>query len=81
MASYRWTKRVTVIGGGFLALLVLFAAATRILNVEVAGVQPEAWALTATMTAPLTLGTLLVAISVTAVAERSQRHRTPKPVR
>ena len=32
----------------------------------------EAWALTATMTAPLTLGTLLVAISVTAVAERSR---------
>ena len=79
MTSYRWTRRVAAIGGGFLALLVLFVAVTRTLNVVVAGVQPEAWALTAMMTAPLTLGTWLVAILVTAVAERSRNHRLAEP--
>ena len=76
MEGYRWTRRVAVGGGGLIALIILFVGVTRILNVEIAGIQPEAWALTAMMTAPLTLGAVLVATLGTAAVERvSRSHR------
>ena len=56
MNAYCWTIRIALGGLGFLALLVAFVAVTRIFNVVIAGVQPDASALTAMMTAPFTVG-------------------------
>ena len=56
MNGYRWTVRIALGGLGFLALLAAFVAVTRISGVVIAGVQPDAWALTAMMTAPFTVG-------------------------
>ena len=58
MKGYRWTARV---GLGVLALW----AVVRVLNVPVGGIQPEAFALTAMMTAPFTLGAVLLMTLVT----------------
>ena len=71
--DYRWTVRVGLGGVGFLATLVAFVAVTRIFNVVIAGVQPEAWALTAMMTAPLTIGVVSLATVGTAVVETVAR--------
>ena len=56
-------------GVGFLVTLVAFVAVTLIFNLVVAGVQPEAWALTAMMTAPFTIGVVLLATVGTALVE------------
>ena len=69
MNGYRWTLRVGVGGVGFLVTLVAFVAVTLIFNLVVAGVQPEAWALTAMMTAPFTIGVVLLATVGTALVE------------
>ena len=69
MNSYRWTLRVGLGGVGFLATLVLFVAVTLIFNLVIAGVQPEAWALTAMMTAPFTIGVVLLVTIATALVE------------
>ena len=73
MNSYRWTLRVGLGGVGFLATLVLFAAVTLIFNLVIAGVQPEAWALTAMMTAPFTIGVVLLVTIATALVETVAR--------
>ena len=73
MNGYRWTVRVGLGGVGFLATLVAFVAVTRIFNLVVAGVQPEAWVLTAMMTAPFTIGVVLLATVGTAVVETVAR--------
>ena len=67
--GYRWTLRVGLGGVVFLATLIVFVAVTRIFNVVIAGVQPEAWALTAMMTAPFTIGVVLLATVGTALVE------------
>ena len=67
--GYRWTLRVGLGGVVFLATLIVFVAVTRIFNVVIAGVQPEAWALTAMMTAPFTIGVVLLATGGTALVE------------
>ena len=64
MNGYRWTTRVGLAGLGFLALLGAFVANTRIFDMVIAGAQPEALALTTTMTAPFTVG----AVSLFALA-------------
>ena len=69
MNSYRWTVRVGLGGVGFLATLATFVAVTRIFNVVIAGVQPEAWALGAMLTAPFTIGAVLLATGGTALVE------------
>ena len=61
--------RVGLGGVGFLATLVAFVAVTRIFNVVIAGVQPEAWALGAMMTAPFTIGVVLLATGGAALVE------------
>ena len=66
MNSYRWTKRIGLAGLAFLAAIAVFVTAVSILDVHVAGVYPEAFRLTAMMTAPFTLG--LVAASTLAAA-------------
>ena len=43
-------------GVALLTLWALFVAVTRIFDLVIAGVYPEAWALTAVMTAPFTTG-------------------------
>lgn len=75
MNPYHRTKRVAVAGCGLLALIALFVAAVRILDVVIAGIQPEAWALAAMMTAPFTVGLVALAILGTAVAETVRRLR------
>ena len=67
--DYRWTVRVGLGGVGFLATLVAFVAVTRIFNVVIAGVQPEAWALGMMLTAPFTIGVVLLATGGTALVE------------
>ena len=64
MNGYRWTIRVVLGGLGFLTLLSAFVANTRIFDIVIAGVQPEAKALTTTMTVPFTVG----AVSLFALA-------------
>ena len=75
MNDYRWTLRVAVGGVGLLALVAVVALALRIFGVVVAGVQPEAWVLTAMMTAPLTIGTVSVLTIGTAPVETVLRRR------
>ena len=60
MKGYRWTARVDLAGLGVLALWAVFVAVVRVLDVPVGGIQPEVFALTAMMTAPFTLGALLL---------------------
>ena len=69
MNGYRWTMRVGLGGVGFLATLAAFVAVTRIFNLVVVGVQPEAWVLTAMMTAPFTIGAVSLATVGTALVE------------
>ena len=73
MNGYRWTVRVGLGGVGFLAVLVAFVAVTRIFNLVVVGVQPEAWVLTAMMTAPFTIGAVSLATVGTALVETVAR--------
>ena len=76
MNGYRWTVRIGLGGLGFLALLAAFVAVTRISGVVIAGVQPEAWALTAMMTAPFTIGLVSVLTIGTALVETVLRRRS-----
>ena len=73
MNSYRWTLRVGLGGVGFLATLVLFVAVTLIFNLVIAGMQPEAWALIAMMSAPFTIGVVLLVTIATALVETVAR--------
>ena len=56
MNAYRWTVRVVLGGVTLLVLWGVFVAVARIFNLVIAGVYPEAWVLTAMMTAPFTIG-------------------------
>ena len=75
MDGFHRTKRVAFIGFGLLAVIALFVAVVRISGVVIAGVQPEAWVLTAMMTAPFTVGLVLLATLGTALVEAALRHR------
>ena len=77
MNGYRWTKRIGLGGLGFLALLAAFVAVSCISGVVIAGVQPEAWALTVMMTAPFTVGAVSLFTLVTALTETMLRRRRP----
>lgn len=66
MNAYRWTKRIGFAGIVFLAAIAIFVTVVSILGIRVAGIYPEAFRLTAMMTAPFTLG--LVAVSTLAAA-------------
>ena len=70
---YRWTLRVGLGGVGFLATLAAFVAMTRIFNLVVASVQPEAWALGAMLTAPFTIGVAVLVTIATALVETVAR--------
>ena len=73
MNVYRWTVRVALVGVTLLTLWAAFVAVTRIFNLVVVGVQPEAWALGAMLTAPFTIGVVSLATFGTAVVETVAR--------
>ena len=82
MRSYPWTRRVAAVGFGILAIWVVFVAVVRIVNVPLGGIQPEAFVLIAMMTAPFTLGAVLLgavllATLVTAGLEMMVRRLSP----
>ena len=68
-----WALRVGLFFGGILALAAVFLLVVRVLNVTVAGVEPEALVLTGMMTAPFTVGLLFMLGA--AGAERVARRR------
>ena len=75
MNRYRWTLRVAIGGVALLAVITMFVAVVRGFNVMIAGVYPEAWVLTAMMTAPFTIGIVSVATIATALVETFRRRR------
>ena len=75
MNAYRWTVRVASGGVALLTLWALFVAVTRIFDLVIAGVYPEAWVLTAMMTVPFTIGTFSALVIGTALVEKVLRRR------
>ena len=75
MRRYVWTRRVGFVGLGLLVLWMIFVAVVRVVNVPLGGIQPEAFALIAMMTAPFTLGAVVLATLVTWGLERMVRRR------
>lgn len=73
MNTYRWTKRIGLAGLTFLAAITVFVTIVSILDVRIAGIYPEAFRLTAMMTAPFTLGLVTVSILATAAVETLHR--------
>ena len=71
MNGYRWTVRVGLGGVGFLATLAAFVAVTRILTWSLPACSPRRgrWALGAMLTAPFTIGVVLLATVGTALVE------------
>ncbi len=75
MRRYVWTRRVGAGGLGLLVLWAVFVAVVRVFNLPLGGIQPEAFALIAMMTAPFTLGAVVLATLVTWGLERMVRRR------
>ncbi len=73
MKRRSWAARVAILSGGVLVVAVLFLVVVRALNITIAGVEPEALVLTAMMTAPFTLGVLLLLVLGAAAAEQVVR--------
>ena len=70
MNVYRWTVRVALGGVTLLTLWAVFVTVARIFNLVVAGVQPEAWVLTAMMTAPFIIGTIVALVIGASLVEK-----------
>ena len=70
MNVYRWTVRVALGGVALLTLWAVFVTVARIFNLVVAGVQPEAWVLTAMMTAPFIIGTIVALVIGASLVEK-----------
>ena len=62
-------------GVTLLTLWALFVAVARIFDLVIAGLYPEAWVLTAMMTAPFTIGTVATLVIGTALVEKVLRRR------
>ena len=75
MNAYRWTKRIGITGIVFLAAIAVFVTVVSILRIRVAGIYPEAFRLTAMMTAPFTLVLVAVTTLGTALVETVRRFR------
>ena len=75
MNVYRWTVRVALGGVALLTLWAAFVAVVRMFDLVIAGVQPEAWVLTAMMTAPFTIGAVCTLVIGTALVETVLRRR------
>ena len=70
MNRYRWARRIFLSGLVIFGLWFGFAFVVRVLGIVIAGVEPEAWVLTAMMTAPLAIAGVAVLTGGTAAAER-----------
>ena len=70
MERYPYAKRVLILTGAVFGLWLVFAFGVRIVGVGVAGVEPEAWVLTAMMTGPFALAGIVLLAGVTAGVER-----------
>ena len=77
MNTYRWTKRIGLAVLTFLAAIAIFVTIVSILDIRVAGIYPEAFRLTAMMTAPFTLGLVVVSTLAAALAETVRRLKRP----
>ena len=75
MNAYRWTVRVALGGVTLLVLWGVFVAVARIFDLVIAGMYPEAWVLTAMMTAPFTIGAIATLVIGTALVEKVLRRR------
>ena len=75
MNTYRWTKRIGIAGIAFLAAIAIFVTVVSILGIRVAGIYPEAFRLTAMMTAPFTLGLVAVSTMSAALVETLLRRK------
>ena len=73
MGDYRWTLRVVRGGVALLVVIAAFVAVARIFNIVIAGVYPEAWVMTAMMTAPFTIGAVLILTIAAALVERARK--------
>ncbi|MYC34397.1 MAG: hypothetical protein F4X64_14635 [Chloroflexi bacterium] len=78
MNAYSWTKRIGIAGIVFLAAIAVFVTVVSILGIRVAGIYPEAFRLTAMMTAPFTLG-LVAATTLTAALVETLLRRKRRP--
>ena len=68
-----WARRVGFFFGGVLGVVVLFLLVVPVLNITISGVEPEGLVLAFMMTAPFTLGFILVSVLGAAGAERVTR--------
>ena len=75
MFGTSWSRRIALCCGVLLAVVAVALVVLRLLGLPVAGVEPEALVLTAMMTAPFTLGFLLLLVLAAAGLERLVRGR------
>ena len=75
MKNYRWTIRIASTGAALIAALTIFVIIVRVLGTPIAGIQPEAFVLTAMMTAPFTIGAVLVSTGTAALTEKVCRRK------
>ena len=75
MKNYRWTIRIASTGAALIAALAIFVIVVRVLGTPIAGIKPEAFVLTAMMTAPFTIGAVLVSTGTAALTEKVCRRK------
>ena len=78
MKNYRWTIRVASTGAALIAAITIFVIVVRVLGTPIAGIKPEAFILTVMMTAPFTIGAVLISTGTAALTEKvcRRKHRT-----
>ena len=75
MKNYRWTIRVDSTGAALIAAMTTFVIVVRVLGTPIASIQPEAFVLTAMMTAPFTIGTVLISAGTASLTEKVCRRK------
>ena len=75
MKNYRWTIRTASTGAALIAAITIFVIVVRVLGTPIAGIKPEALVLTAMMTAPFTIGAVLISTVTAALTEKVCRRK------
>ena len=75
MKNYRWTIRIASTGAALIAALAIFVIVVQVLGTPIAGIQPEAFGFTAMMTAPFTIGAVLISTGTAALTEKVCRRK------
>lgn len=75
MKNYRWTVRIAITGTALIVALSIFVSVVQLFGTPVAGIQPEAFVLTAMMTSPFTIGAVLVSTGTAALTEKIYHHK------